>query len=51
MLTAQGITAQMGTRATDRRAIKLMRIHNSSITYLSTIGDYIVSGETWVSLP
>ncbi len=23
----QGITAQMGTRATDRRAIKLMRIH------------------------
>jgi hypothetical protein len=24
----QGITAQMGTRATDRRAIKLMRIHN-----------------------
>jgi len=23
----QGITAQMGTRATDRRASKLMRIH------------------------
>ena len=24
----QGITAQMGTRATDRRAVKLMRIHS-----------------------
>ena len=40
----QGVTAQMGTRATDRRAIKLMRVHSSAITYLSTIGDYIVSG-------
>ena len=40
----QGITAQMGTRATDRRASKLMRIHNSAITVLTTIGDYIVSG-------
>lgn len=40
----QGITAQMGTRATDRRAVKLMRIHQQAITYLSTIGDYIVSG-------
>jgi hypothetical protein len=41
----QGITAQMGTRATDRRAVKLMRIHTSAVTYLGTIGDYIVSGE------
>lgn len=40
----QGITAQMGTRATDRRAVKLMRIHQQAITYLGTIGDYIVSG-------
>lgn len=40
----QGITAQMGTRATDRRAIKLMRIHQQAITLLTTIGDYIVSG-------
>ena len=40
----QGITAQMGTRATGRRASKLMRIHNSAITVLTTIGDYIVSG-------
>ncbi|KAJ9526919.1 hypothetical protein QJQ45_017710 [Haematococcus lacustris] len=40
----QGITAQMGTRATDRRAIKLMRIHQQPITFLSTVGDYIVSG-------
>lgn len=40
----QGITAQMGTRATDRRAIKLMRIHQQAITFLGTIGDYIVSG-------
>jgi hypothetical protein len=41
----QGITAQMGTRASDRRACKLMRIHPSAITVLTTIGDYIVSGE------
>ena len=41
----QGITAQMGTRATDRLASKLMRIHTSAITVLTTIGDYIVSGE------
>ncbi|GAX79688.1 hypothetical protein CEUSTIGMA_g7129.t1 [Chlamydomonas eustigma] len=40
----QGITAQMGTRATDRRASKLMRIHHSAINVLMTIGDYIVSG-------
>lgn len=40
----QGITAQMGTRATDRRAMKLMRIHNQAITFLSATGDYIVSG-------
>eukprot|EP00201_Polytomella_parva_P001508 CAMPEP_0175075524 /NCGR_PEP_ID=MMETSP0052_2-20121109/22066_1 /TAXON_ID=51329 ORGANISM="Polytomella parva, Strain SAG 63-3" /NCGR_SAMPLE_ID=MMETSP0052_2 /ASSEMBLY_ACC=CAM_ASM_000194 /LENGTH=810 /DNA_ID=CAMNT_0016344255 /DNA_START=338 /DNA_END=2773 /DNA_ORIENTATION=+ len=40
----QGIAAQMGTSATDRRAIKLMRIHNMPITFLSTIGHYIVSG-------
>ncbi|KAF5841782.1 WD40-repeat-containing domain protein [Dunaliella salina] len=40
----QGITAQMGTKATDRRASKLMRIHQQAITFLGTIGDYIVSG-------
>lgn len=40
----QGITAQIGTRATDRRAVKLMRIHSSSVTFLGTVGDYIVSG-------
>ncbi|EFJ51972.1 hypothetical protein VOLCADRAFT_103176 [Volvox carteri f. nagariensis] len=40
----QGITAQVGTSATDRRAIKLMRIHSSPITLLSTVGDFIVSG-------
>lgn len=34
----------MGTSATDRRAIKLMRIHSSPITLLSTVGDFIVSG-------
>lgn len=35
---------QVGTSATDRRAIKLMRIHNAPITLLSTVGDFIVSG-------
>eukprot|EP00798_Chlamydomonas_sp_ICE-L_P020374 gene20374-27144_t len=40
----QGITAQMGTRSTDRRAMKLMRIHSDAITFLGTSGDYIVSG-------
>ncbi|KXZ56881.1 hypothetical protein GPECTOR_1g795 [Gonium pectorale] len=40
----QGIAAQVGTSATDRRAIKLMRIHSSPITLLATIGDFIVSG-------
>ncbi|GFR40429.1 hypothetical protein Agub_g1003 [Astrephomene gubernaculifera] len=40
----QGIAAQVGTSATDRRAIKLMRIHSSPITLLSTVGDFIVSG-------
>lgn len=36
--------AQVGTSATDRRAIKLMRIHNCPITLLATVGDFIVSG-------
>ncbi|KAG2448277.1 hypothetical protein HYH02_006861 [Chlamydomonas schloesseri] len=40
----QGIAAQVGTSATDRRAIKLMRIHNCPITLLATVGDFIVSG-------
>lgn len=40
----QGIAVQMGTSATDRRAIKLMRVHNSALTLLITIGDYIVTG-------
>ncbi|KAG1654648.1 hypothetical protein FOA52_010276 [Chlamydomonas sp. UWO 241] len=40
----QGVTVQVGTRATDRRAIKLMRIHSSPVTVLTTVGDYIVSG-------
>lgn len=41
----QGQAAQMGTRATDRRAIKIMRLHGSAIHHLSTIGDFVVSGE------
>eukprot|EP00878_Enallax_costatus_P028053 GHUV01030257.1.p1 GENE.GHUV01030257.1~~GHUV01030257.1.p1 ORF type:complete len:640 (+),score=169.39 GHUV01030257.1:876-2795(+) len=40
----QGQSAQMGTRATDRRAIKIMRLHGSAIHHLSTIGDFVVSG-------
>eukprot|EP00775_Hariotina_reticulata_P011389 gene11389-11537_t len=40
----QGSSAQMGTRATDRRAIKVMRLHGTAINHLSCIGDFVVSG-------
>lgn len=41
----QGQSAHMGTRATDRRAIKVMRLHGSAILHLSSIGDLVVTGE------
>lgn len=41
----QGMSAQMGTRATDRRAIKVMRLHGAAIHHLSCIGDFVVTGE------
>lgn len=40
----QGITAQMGTRATDRRASKVMRLHEAAIPFLGAVGDYVVTG-------
>jgi WD40 repeat protein len=41
---AQGVAAEIGTRAEDRKATKLVRLHLKSITWLSSIGDFIVSG-------
>jgi hydroxypyruvate isomerase len=40
----QGMSAQMGTRATDRRAIKVMRLHGAAINHLSCIGSFVVTG-------
>jgi hypothetical protein len=40
----QGMSAQMGTRATDRRAIKVMRLHGAAIHHLSCIGGFVVTG-------
>ena len=41
---AQGVAAEVGTRAADRRAAKLMRLHGAAITLLATVGDFVVSG-------
>ena len=40
----QGISAEIGTRHTDRKATKLMRLHNASLTWLSTIANFIITG-------
>lgn len=40
----QGVSAEVGTKATDRKAVKLMRVHSSAVSVLSTMGDFIVSG-------
>jgi hypothetical protein len=42
----QGMSAQMGTRATDRRTIKVMRLHGAAIHHLSCIGGFVVTGGT-----
>eukprot|EP00879_Flechtneria_rotunda_P030852 GHRR01033547.1.p1 GENE.GHRR01033547.1~~GHRR01033547.1.p1 ORF type:complete len:243 (+),score=80.19 GHRR01033547.1:71-730(+) len=38
------MSAAMGTRATDRRAIKIMRLHGAAINHLSCLGDLVVTG-------
>lgn len=40
----QGLGVEPGTRATDRQAIKVMKIQRSSVTYLGVESDYLVSG-------
>lgn len=40
----QGISVEVGTRPTDRKAVKLMRLHNSRLSFISSIGDFIVTG-------
>lgn len=40
----QGISAQIGTRATDRRAIKMLRVHHSPVLTVSSWGVYVVTG-------
>jgi cilia- and flagella-associated protein 251 len=40
----QGVSAEIGTRHTDRKAIKIMRLHNASLTWLSTISNFVITG-------
>ena len=40
----QGVCAEIGTKASDRKAIKLMRLHNSAITALTSVSDFVVTG-------
>lgn len=40
----QGISVEVGTRPTDRKAVKLMRLHNARLSFISSIGDFIVTG-------
>jgi cilia- and flagella-associated protein 251 len=40
----QGVAAEVGTRAEDRKATKLVRLHLKGISWLSSIGDFVVSG-------
>lgn len=40
----QGISAQIGTRATDRRAIKLLRVHHSAVLTVTSWGSYVITG-------
>eukprot|EP00873_Tetraselmis_striata_P037167 jgi/Tetstr1/457431/TSEL_004215.t1 len=40
----QGISAQIGTRATDRRAIKMLRIHHAPVRTVTAWGVYVVTG-------
>jgi len=38
------MAAPIGTRASDRRAVKVMRLHEKAIPYLGTIGSFVVTG-------
>eukprot|EP00892_Ulva_mutabilis_P006792 jgi/Ulvmu1/4485/UM002_0210.1 len=40
----QGISVEVGTRPTDRKAVKLMRLHNACLSFITSIGDFIVTG-------
>lgn len=40
----QGISVEVGTRPTDRKAVKLMRLHQSRLSFIASIGDFIVTG-------
>lgn len=40
----QGISVEVGTRPTDRKAVKLMRLHNARLGFITSIGDFIVTG-------
>jgi cilia- and flagella-associated protein 251 len=39
----QGVSTQLGTKSTDRKAAKLVHLHNSAITVLHTVGTYIMT--------
>ncbi|GBF88525.1 hypothetical protein Rsub_01240 [Raphidocelis subcapitata] len=40
----QGQAAPIGTRASDRRAVKIMRLHEKGIPFLGSIGGFVVTG-------
>ncbi|GMH38860.1 hypothetical protein BSKO_06758 [Bryopsis sp. KO-2023] len=42
----QGLYADQGTRATDRHAVKVMRIQRGKVAYLGAEGGFLVSGGT-----
>ena len=39
----QGVSTHLGTKSTDRKAVKLVHLHNSAITVLHTVGTYIMT--------
>lgn len=40
----QGMSAEVGTKARDRKAVKIMRLHHQAILWMSTVGDFIATG-------
>jgi|UniRef100_A0A7S4GA80 WD40 repeat protein/Ca2+-binding EF-hand superfamily protein len=38
------VKSEKKTKATDKTALKVVRVHNSAINYLTTVGPYIVTG-------
>ncbi len=40
----QGLSAAIGTRASHRRAVKIMRLHEKAIPFLGTCGSFVVTG-------